>query len=145
MRRVLVLAAVVMLAACSNERSAAYKACSAALRDAAKNPSSAVIPKPKVEPLRHMEGLVLSWGRGDGLLFMNNMGALLDTTADCVVVDGRVAILSIDNRPVRRNRVVEQAYVRQLEEDIEAAQGEMRAAMDNIVNAIEQSERSPSK
>lgn len=82
--RVFAVVVALLLAGCaSKEERAAISNCTKFLLAAAKNPSSATIPR----PTDHAVGIrtqILKWERGDGLLFMNNMGAKLDTEAFCV-------------------------------------------------------------
>lgn len=119
----------------------AMQTCSEVLRMAAKNPTSAEIPAP--EAVVSETGILLEWGHGAGLRFMNNMGAMLDTHATCALeVDGvTLKWVSVDGErvfespEVRAERVALEA--RLMEEDIkrrlgsspESAEETARAAM----------------
>lgn len=65
--------------------------CEAAIKAASKNPSSAVIPQPRVgESQTHHQ---FHWPHGHGLRLQNDFGALIDTTAVCNV-DRKTARIS---------------------------------------------------
>lgn len=86
--RLLALAAAVTLAlsACnpvSPQRQKAIDTCTERMKSAAKNPSSAEIPKPD-QQIETESGQRLTWNHGGGLRFMNNMGTKLDSSAVCV-------------------------------------------------------------
>ena len=84
MRAIAVVAALA-LAGCGGER-AAVGTCESLIKKVAKHPSSVEIPAPtKVE--RVELGHVIQWEHGGGLRMMNNLGAMLDTTATCLVYD----------------------------------------------------------
>lgn len=93
-RSAIPLALLLVLAGCSGaskEERAAIAGCKDFLLAAAKNPSSAVIPKPG----KHAVGArtqILEWDRGGGLLFMNNMGVKLDTEAVCVTNESGIMV-----------------------------------------------------
>lgn len=71
----------------------AFGACEKAIKSAAKNPSSAVIPsRPN---LADSGGFMFAWKKGDGLLLQNAYGAKLDTTATCIVNDDKQTVMAL--------------------------------------------------
>ncbi len=93
--------AVAMLAGCKQSPEQRAEAlCYEALKRAAKNPTSAEIPRPKVKPWdpAKSEGhYLVRWDHGDGLRLQNGFGAMLDATAVCWVDEGGVFGLSIND------------------------------------------------
>jgi len=141
----LVVAALV-LGACASKDRAEIDLCRSAIVERAKNPSSAVVPEPgSIEDLRYLSGKLIGWELGDGLLLMNNMGARLDTSAQCVVEGGRVAMLLLDGEIVLNDERVRLSVVRQLEEDIKQAENKMDESLDEMVRLIDESEAEAGK
>lgn len=131
MRRFVAAAMAAMAVACAEKApeppNLAFEACSEVLRNAAKNPTSAEIPVP--ETIVSETEIRLEWGHGDGLRFMNNMGAMLDTTATCLAeADGTtLKWVSIDG-----DRVFESAEERahQLASEYQLMEERIRRDMD---------------
>lgn len=136
-----IFAAVLALSACTSKDRAEIELCRAAILERAKNPSSATVPEPgSIEDLRYLRGKLIGWDRGDGLLLMNNMGAKLDTTAQCVVEGGRVAILMLDGEIVLNDERVRLSVVRQLEEDVQQAEKKMDESLNEMIRVIDEAE-----
>ncbi|WP_313274760.1 hypothetical protein [Stenotrophomonas sp.] len=111
MKQWIVLAAVMLAAGCTSKEERAYQqafaSCSAKLKDAAKNPSSARIP-PATEREVSGRGIELWWSKGSGLAFMNGFGAMLDSSSMCITsTDGTmVRELIIDGATVYQHPFV---------------------------------------
>lgn len=74
----------------------AFRRCQGTIRLFARHPSSARIPE--IDGIALQDKLfVFDWTRNSGLAFQNSMGAMLDTTASCVVVGGAVVSLVLDH------------------------------------------------
>lgn len=71
----------------------AFGACEKAIKSAAKNPSSAVIPnRPN---MADGGGYLFDWKLGDGLLLQNAFGAKIDTAATCIVNDDKQTVMAL--------------------------------------------------
>lgn len=104
MNRAALIFGLLILTGCKQSpEQVAQVVCQEALKQAAKNPSSAEIPPGIVEPLSFVTdgtGYSVTWGHGKGLRFQNGFGAMLDSTAMCIVRDGKVTRLGIDEKMV---------------------------------------------
>lgn len=146
MRVLGIVAAAIVLSACAPKGPVEIDLCREAIVERAKNPSSAIVPEPgSTEDLRYLSGKLIGWERGDGLLLMNNMGAKLDTTAQCVVEGGRVAILILNGEIVLNDERVRLSVVRQLEEDVQRAEKKMDESLDEMIRLIDNAEAESAK
>lgn len=80
----------------------AARNCAEWVKQEIKNPNSATIPGAQVLG-RRGNYIVVGWGRGDGLLLMNDFGAKLDSEAHCVMTDDGNFLkeLVIDDRIIK--------------------------------------------
>ncbi|WP_123769348.1 hypothetical protein [Vulcaniibacterium tengchongense] len=95
------LCALAWVSGCDSSSGAdAVLACQEAIRMAAKNPSSAEIPyvAPRCYPAEEL--CSVRWDHGDGLRLQNGFGAMIDTTAICIVKRGAVTGLDLDGKSI---------------------------------------------
>jgi hypothetical protein len=73
-----------------------FGTCAAVLKALAKNPSSARIPRARAIDIGdgHVQ---YDWRHGDGLALQNGFGAMIDTTASCVLNNGALWILVLND------------------------------------------------
>ena len=95
---VLFLAAQAAPASGSGELDA-FVLCKHAIKNHAKNPTTAEIPH--VVNRAQSGGYFYYWKRGDGLRLQNGLGALNDAEASCIVLDAPLRVVSLKIDGVR--------------------------------------------
>lgn len=73
--------------------------CQEAIRQVAKNPTSAEVPYTKAEK-EGGDRYRMIWRHGDGLRLQNGFGAMIDTTAICVVRGGKIHALDVGDSQI---------------------------------------------
>lgn len=79
--------------------STAFDVCSKAVRSLAKNPSASQVPEGVVST-DGQGAFIVDWRMGSGLALQNAFGAMLDTTSTCLVENGLVSFLALDEKTV---------------------------------------------
>lgn len=72
--------------------------CQHAIKQAAKNPSSADVPYTRGTAIPG--GFRYHWARGDGLRLQNGFGAMMDATATCEVDSTQITSLTINGNKI---------------------------------------------
>lgn len=83
----------------SSPEAVAITQCQEAIRQVAKNPSAADVPYAKAVP-DGGGGYRMVWRHGDGLRLQNGFGAMIDTTAVCVIRAGKVYALDVGDKQI---------------------------------------------
>ena len=73
--------------------------CQEAIRQVAKNPTSAEVPYTKATK-EGSDTYRMIWRHGDGLRLQNGFGAMIDTTAICVVRAGKIHALDVGDQQI---------------------------------------------
>ncbi|WP_411832306.1 hypothetical protein [Pseudoxanthomonas mexicana] len=92
--------AIAILTACgSSPEAVAITQCQEAIRLAAKNPSSTEVPYTRAQKEGDSSYRMI-WKHGDGLRMQNGFGAMIDTTAICVVREGKIYALDVGDKQI---------------------------------------------
>lgn len=96
-----VVAAAVAQVGCGkgSPEAAAITQCQEAIRQVAKNPSGADVPYTKAAK-EGADTYRMVWRHGDGLRLQNGFGAMIDTTAICVVRSGKIYALDVGDQQI---------------------------------------------
>lgn len=101
MRHLMCFTAMLLLGACAQSdrvdraEELNFGTCEAVVKKLAKKSSSAKIPR--VKPIKKRAGRIqYSWKHGSGLAFQNGFSAMIDVSAECLLLDGKLDEISFN-------------------------------------------------